>query len=175
MHNYLFHKQQDQENYCYSAVVNTKTETFAFAGNKNAKHITEQILLIIITIIIITTTIIIIGDNAAQRQMARFRGKLNTVNLASVQLKTHTPSTCDPFAFFTPPRVKGQPPPRGSCPSVWEDNQLPEDWSPPSCPRSFPLLQINEVSRPPTTTHATPPLHHKFECKTSSTSTGLNT
>lgn len=65
MHNYLFHEQQDQENYCYSVVVNTKTETFAFAGNKNAKHITEQIILLIIIVII--TIIIIIGDNAAWR------------------------------------------------------------------------------------------------------------
>lgn len=81
MHNYLFHKQQDQENYCYSVAVNTKTETFAFAGNKNAKHITEQIILIIIMAII--TIIIIIGDNAGDKWL-HLRGKLNTVNPASV-------------------------------------------------------------------------------------------
>lgn len=114
MHNYLFHKQQDQENYCYSVAVNTKTETFAFAGNKNAKHITEQIILIIIMAII--TIIIIIGDNAARRQMATFKGEIKYSKSSECIIKGRTrrpPATFHPLGSKVNPLRGEAAPPSG--------------------------------------------------------------
>lgn len=110
--------------------VNMKTEIFAFAGHKNANRNRKKI----------TTIIILITDNEAPRKMSTFR-------------KIHTPAIhLWPLRFMssTPSEVRGQRLRGGSpleaVPFYDGDHQLPRDWSPPSCPRSFPLRQISVAS-----------------------------